>query len=513
MRKIMKGKKIVVVLLALCVLWVASLSLVACGEREEDGSVEVPQKDKAIIYVTALFAGGLYDKETQEAKWEPFKTEIDAAKVMTGEIPISEILEIYDEELPDIVTLVTEALDYTPGSLLWDLTLDNDGNGYNPNVVPANDLPKYMDIDYGVFGIYRNFADNISKKYGDEYDVFVYNQDWRISPAKSAQELENYINRKGYKDVIFMSHSMGAPVVNNYLARSQANRDKVKLYMGFAPATLGSFDALAALACPDVYVNNFLEGVDLSGLPSWININNIVGSFLNGELGDFFRNNQGLMSLVPSWQLIDSDQYDDIYPAISVDDEPITSKEQLYELYASMRWAKYLTPKTQEEKESPDYDGLLYNRVLATEGQPADKDGYRIKDFAANLSDYFDGMFVNGKIASESVNSYYFLGTNMYNTITGMNLTTKTDAQGNVLYDEYGCVQYDYELLTGYGTGKMGDGTVPYYSSIGGNTATPEYISSLGDRLVELSGKNHGIVGCSWDLLGTYVMNLLEQYA
>ena len=157
---------------------------------------------------------------------------------------------------------------------------------------------------------------------------------------------------------------------------------------------------------------------------------------------------------------------------------------------------------------------MRYNRVLAQEGQAKDSDGYRVKDFAANLASYFDNMFIDGKIASEQINSYYFLGTGMANTITGMSLTTKKDADGNVLYDDYGCVQYDYRLLSdGYGSAvKCGDGTVPYYSSIGGNTATAEFIESLGDRLVELDSQNHGMVGVSWDLLGAYVMDLLEQY-
>ena len=501
----MKNKKIIIVLLALCLLAISCFALSACDKDKG--------KDKAIIYVTALFAGGLYDKQTGEAKWEPFKTEVDAAKVMAGEIPMDELMDTFGDELPDILDLVDSALSYEKGTLLWDLTLDNDGNGYNSNVVPTNDLKNYMDIGYGVFGIYRNFVDNISQKYGNDYDVFVYNQDWRISPAKSAEELENYINRKGYKEVVFMSHSMGAPVVNKYLVRSRENRDKVKLYMGFAPATLGSFDALAALACPDTYVDKFLAGMNLQ--ENMLNmIKNMVQNALGGQLGDFFRNNQGLMSLVPSWQLVSSAQYDEQNPAITVDGKAITSKDELYDLYASMRWAKYLTPKSQAMQESEDYDGMLYNRVLAQEGQAKDSDGYRVKDFAANLASYFDNMFIDGKIASEQINSYYFLGTGMANTITGMSLTTKKDADGNVLYDDYGCVQYDYRLLSdGYGSAvKCGDGTVPYYSSIGGNTATAEFIESLGDRLVELDSQNHGMVGVSWDLLGAYVMDLLEQY-
>lgn len=505
----MRTRKIVAICLAICIVVAACVAFVACDKNEKN--------DKAIIYVTALFGGGLYDTEKVEAVWEPFKTEVDAVKVMKGEIAMDELVTHFKSEMSDILGLVSKAISYKEGTLLWDLTLDNEGNSYNPNIAPANGLPKdvngkVMDISYGAFGIYKNFVDNIAAEYGDRYDVLVYNQDWRMSPAKSAAELERFVESNGYKEVIFMSHSMGAPVANNYLARSEENRQKVKLYMGFAPATLGSFDALAAMACPDVYVNNFLGGMDLSGLP--FDINSIVDKVVNGKLGDFFRNNIGLMSLVPSWQLVSSDQYDEDNPAITVDGKAISSKEELYDLYKSMRWAKYLVPRTKQEIKDSD-DGADYARVKAEQGQPQDKDGYRLKDAAANLDKYFDNMFVNGKIASESIeNSYYFLGTGGAKTITNMRLETVRDNDGNPVLDDYGCVKYNYTLVTASGAeDKWGDGTVPYYSSIGGNTATSEYISALGDRLVELDGENHGMVGVDWDLLGPYVTELLKQFA
>ena len=319
----MKANKIIVACVLAGAILFSCFALVSCGDKNE-------KNDKAIVYVTALFGGGLYDTQKNEAVWEPFKTEVDAVKVMKGEMSMNEIVSHFQNELSDILKLVASAVGYKEGSLLWNLTLDNEGNSYNPNIAPANGLPKdasgnVMDVSYGAFGIYKNFVDNIAEKYSNRYDVLIYNQDWRMSPAKSAAELENFIERNGYKEVIFMSHSMGAPVVNNYLARSEANRNKVKLYMGFAPATLGSFDALAAMACPDVYVDNLLGGMDLSGLP--VDVYAIVDSVVNGKLGDFFRNNQGLMSLVPSWQLISSDQYDDDNPAITVDGKAITTKE------------------------------------------------------------------------------------------------------------------------------------------------------------------------------------------
>lgn len=506
----MKTKKAVALHIVAVLLISSLVALSACGEKDD-------KNDKAIIYVTALFAGGLYDEQTGVAKWEPVKSEIDVDAFLKGELSLEQILASFSQkEIADTLMLALDAISYSENTLLWELTLDNDGNGYNPNIVPANDFPKdengnVMDISYGAFGIYRTFANNLKREFGDEYDVLVFNQDWRISPQKSAKALEDYINAKGYEEVVLLSHSMGAPVVNSYLARSKENRDKVSLYAGFAPATLGSFDALAALACPDVYVNNFLSGVDLESLP--VDVNAIVDDVVGGKLGDFFRNNVGLMSLVPSWQLVSSNQYGQGEYAITVDGNPIDSKEALYDLYKGMRWAKYLVPRTQEELEEAEEgdEERLYNRVVATDGQYADEDGYRLKDAAATLDAYFDSLFIDGKIASEQVNSYYFLGTGNTSTITAINLTTVRDDDGNPVKDEYGCVRYDYELVTGYGNGNIGDGTVPYYSSIGGNTATDEFIRSLGNRLVIFEGKDHGTVGISWDLLGSYVVDLIKE--
>lgn len=507
----MRSKKVIVALLIVCIVLCSCLAFVSC-DNETSGK-------KAIIYVTALFAGGLYDNQTQVAKWEPFQTEFDALALMSGELSFEELYALFEEsgEVADVINLAVKAVSYSEGSLLWELTLDNDGVGYNPNIVPANGLPKdvngkVMDISYGAFGLYKPFVDNISAEYGNEYDVMIYNQDWRMSPAKSAAELEEFINSAGYDEVIFMSHSMGGPVVNSYLSRSQQNRDKVKLYMGFAPATLGSFDAFAALSCIDVYLNNFLGGMDLSGLP--FDLNTVVKNVMDGKLGAFFRNNIGLMSLVPSWELISSDQYDEDNPAITIDGKAISSKEELYDFYKSLRWAKYLVERTDAEITLDRKNKAPYKLVAAEEGQPSDSNGNRLKTFASAIDEYYESLFVDGKLASESVNSYYFVGTGVASTITNVELTTLRDEDGNVLYDEYGCVKYEYKLITGGGAAqRCGDGTVPYYSSIGGSTATPEYIAALGDRLIELAGKGHGDVGLSWDLLGDYVMDLLEQYA
>lgn len=478
----MKKKNLTAILLAL-VLIVSAVGFVACND-----DVPAPEPKRGIIYTTALFSGGLYDSETQTAVWEPFRTEFsiyEDAMNEEGALDLGKIMAVLEPEISRVMALVVDAIMYTPGSILYDLTLDQDGNSYNPNIIPANDYPvdkkgRLMDISYGVFGIYKPFVENISERYGDKYEVSVFNYDWRLSPADAGEKLEKYIADKGYDEVILMSHSMGGPVVNSYLSRSEENRNKTKLYMGFAPATLGSFDALAALTCPLEYMERFLSGFLTEETAEEMNIDmdsikSTVAPFLD-TLGDFLFNNIGLMHLVPSYQFLSSAQYEDGNCGIVVDGKALTTKEEIYDFYLTRDWAYYL-----------DEDG---NKIVAGEGDYASPDGYKLKKAAAEIESYYDSLFVDGKLASEYVNSYYVVGTGL-STLTGITYDSETDT---------------YALLTDNGCAKQGDGTVPYYASIGGNT----YSSISSDKIYEIEGSGHMDVGAKWDLLKDFIFEKID---
>lgn len=485
----MKAKKIIAIILAI-VLTVGMLAtLVACNKTAET--------KKAIIYVTALFSGGLYYETTDDngvkynqAIWEPFD-EIDISGFMGGEIDLESLgVDVDDIEgsirnvlnllgFDSVVSLLDAAM-----SIIYDMSLDQDGNSNNPDIVPANYEPRdkdgnIMDISYGVFGVYKPFVDNLKAKYGNDYEVSVFNYDWRYSPADAAAKLEKYINENGYEEVILMSHSMGGPTVNQYLVRSKANRDKVKLYMGFAPATMGSFDALAALTCPIDYLNNMTGGA-LNSIPA--PFNSMVDSIID-SVSDFLFNNIGLMTLVPSYQYLASSQYGDDEAGIYVmrNDETeytaLTSKEDIYNFYMTRDWAYYL-----------DEDG----NKIKDDASPVE---YKLKNTAKNLENYYDSFFINGKFAAETVNSYYFVGTEMGTTLTAMYAKENVDGS------------WTYELKTNTGSEKLGDGTVPYYSSIGGQD--PSDIKE--GHLIEYAGHNHLEVGANWDLLKDDIYRLIDS--
>lgn len=503
-------KKIVAIILIVALLASMLTVLAACNNKDAGNG----KKDKAIIYVTALFSGGLYDSEKNEAVWEPFSKDFqlydyvteDGGLEVEGLIDVLFQSEFYDEEGEDmgLLAYVLDVLTYEKGTLLYDMTLDQDGNPYNANIVPANNSPKdkkgnVMDISCGVFGIYKPFLDGIRETYGKDYEVECFNYDWRYSPADAAAKLEEYINHWGYKEVILMSHSMGAPTVCQYLARSEANREKVKLYMGFAPATMGSYDALCALSCLGAYANNFIAGAGINPSDLPINIDEILAKALTyGGLGDFFFNNMGLMTLTPSWQFYNSDQYADGTYGIYVDGTPITTKEALYDFYETSEWALYRDENGDPYKTEEDISKGIY----------VNKDGYRIKKAVATLADYYDSFYIDtdndgvkDTYVPELINSYYFVGTGLETTITGLNVTT-----GGTPYDYS---DDTYVIVTGANSDMQGDGTVPYYASIGGMKTTE--VKNYQSRIIKYEEKNHLEVGGNYKMLQPKIFELIKE--
>ncbi len=483
-------KKSVKITAIVCVL-VLLLSLFAFAACNKD-------KDKrAIIFVTALFAGGFYDSSTNEAKWDPIKADVDISAIMSGEADMQQVLQdVLDGEEGGIASLLS-MIEWKKGGVLYDLSLDEDGQPLNPDVVPANGMPldedgNVMDVTYGVCWIYKPIYDALYSKYGGGADVVIYNQDWRLSPAQSAAQLERFINDQKYTDVVLMSHSMGGAVVNSYLARSAQNREKVRLNLGFAPAALGSFDALAALSCPLDYLDAMLGSTDNADM-----IKSVVRNVLN-SVGDFLTNNTGLISLVPSWQLLSSAQYEAGAHGITVDGVAISTKEELYNFYKTQPWAYYMV-------DGEDDGVAIKTKTDAKAGQAADPDGKRIKESVGGLENYFDSLFVGGKLAAEAVNSYYFVGSDS-STIVGLDCTTMRDGEGNVMYDSDGNVRYNYTLRYA----RNGDGVVPFYSSIGGSAADVSALEQSG-RLITYQSQSHINVGADWSIMQADAFRLIDS--
>lgn len=444
------------------ILTVVSLAVLGCALW-----YGVRQKPKrGIVIVTALLSGGLVevkDDGTETVVWDP---------VPMDEFPIQEVL-LPDGSLNISTELVTEILNSFENGILDVLDLVTGEDGFinalqvdkNTGKSVRNIKPATSETDshvtYGVLNVYKQTYDSMVAEYGDEAEISVFNYDWRLDNVENGRLLEEYINSKGYDEVILTSHSMGGNVVSCYLARSEENRSKVKLYCAYAPSLLGSVDALAYIEDP----MRLGDMLDIDGIKSMLPdvaagmVDSIVETVLNDVMAEFIRGFTSMYQLFPSPYLMESAQYSHTGSdyMITIDGKPIETREELIEFYASRPWAF-------NEDGEPIY-------VFQKEANGKTR-----------LENFFDSAYVAtdaGLVHSTTlVNTVYFVGTG----ISGRERATYiTDADGNIVLDK---TYNSYD----------GDNMVLVYSATAalGPEAPNAYVIDDG---------SHGPVGISFDAL------------
>ena len=444
------------------ILTVVSLAVFGCALWY--GMRQKPKR--GIVIVTALLSGGLVevkDDGTETVVWDP---------VPMDEFPIQEVL-LPDGSLNISTELVTEILNSFENGIFDALTLVTGEDGFinalqvdrNTGKSVRNIKPATSETDshvkYGVLNVYKQTYDSMVAEYGDEAEVSVFNYDWRLDNVENGRLLEEYINSKGYDEVILTSHSMGGNVVSCYLARSEENRSKVKLYCAYAPSLLGSIDALAYIEDP----MRLGDMLDIDGIKNMLPsaaagmVDSIIETVLNDVMADFIRGFTSLYQLFPSPYLMDSAQYSHTGSdyMITIDGKPIETREELIEFYASRPWAF-------NEDGEPIY-------VFQKEANGKTR-----------LENFFDSAYVAtdaGLVHSTTlVNTVYFVGTG----ISGRERATYiTDAGGNIVLDK---TYNSYD----------GDNMVLVYSATAalGPEAPNAYVIDNG---------SHGPVGISFDAL------------
>lgn len=424
------------------------------------------QPKRGIVIVTALLSGGLVevkDDGTETVVWDP---------VPMDEFPIQEVL-LPDASLNISTELITEILNSFENGILDVLDLVTGEDGFinalkvdkNTGKSVRNIKPATSETDshvkYGVLNVYKQTYDSMVAEYGDEAEISVFNYDWRLDNVENGRLLEEYINSKGYDEVILTSHSMGGNVVSCYLARSEENRAKVKLYCAYAPSLLGSVDALTYIEDP----MRLGDMLDIDGIKSMLPdvaagmVDSIVETVLNDVMAEFIRGFTSMYQLFPSPYLMESAQYSHTGSdyMITVDGTPIKTREELIGFYASRPWAF-----------NEDGEPIFVFRKEA--------------NGKTRLENFFDAAYVAtdaGLVHSTTlVNTVYFVGTG----ISGRERATYiTDEDGDIVLDR---TYNSYD----------GDNMVLVYSATAalGPEAPNAYVIDNG---------SHGPVGISFDAL------------
>jgi hypothetical protein len=181
------------------------------------GCDETKTEKKAMILIHGILGGAMYDVDSGEAVWA------------MDMVSTSEIMAMVSN-----LSTLTEML-----------SLDENGESvHNLRVANMNDERG----SYTMLSMFEPLYTSLEEAYGDEYDVIVWQYDWRKDNIQSAVELQSFINDNGYDKVMFFTHSMGGNVVSQYLTMSEDNRNKVELFVPFS-TPFGILHTLVVLAC------------------------------------------------------------------------------------------------------------------------------------------------------------------------------------------------------------------------------------------------------------------------
>lgn len=230
-----------VVMLIICIL-IGCLS--GCGQvkkekkiKSEKGSETISKttlsdsKDKkAIIVVPGISGSILYEKNTRKAVWafENVEDTVNSMKTINNDDPKKGLTLACDEDgKPYYDFAVAEPGDMTR----WDYGVSKQGVGNADTLRP--------------------FVEGLKERYGEEYDVFVWQYEWRLSHESAAQMLKSYIKDHKYNKIILISHSMGGNVCSQFLADSEDNRKMVEMFIPVCSPFLGAPAAIYLIANPD----------------------------------------------------------------------------------------------------------------------------------------------------------------------------------------------------------------------------------------------------------------------
>jgi pimeloyl-ACP methyl ester carboxylesterase len=296
-------------------------------------------ENKAIILLPGLFASGLYDTATGKGVWDPlesldirFGDIYDGAGInLTGIAPLMEKEIVFNE----VMKILDNGGKGAPDSLFNLMAINEDGT---PAVSTLEAVPfaSSSRLRYGVVNAQKDMYDFFQTQYGEEYDVQVFNYDFRLDNRESARRLEEFINSKHYQEIILVSHSNGGEVAAGYLARSEANRSKVKKYLSYNSPYYGSFSAIDILED----IEGMVEGMtDMIGgmIPgAQALITNIVQNQALRLL-----NMWPVFQLLPSYELL-TQEYGGEQAGYFIDGEYVhfANQEELWEFYCSRPWAK-----------------------------------------------------------------------------------------------------------------------------------------------------------------------------
>lgn len=308
---------------------------------------------RAMIILPGLFGSGLYDTATGDYIWDNFEGADDVSFSMLMNEDGINMAGAFELILnPVVMAELAKILDNdgagTPDSLLNMMAMNPDGSSTIPTIerVPWTDESRFR---FGVVNAQKDMWQSLYDRYGDTYDVQVFNYDFRKDTRYNADKLEEYINEMNYKEVILLAHSNGGPVVATYLAKSVENRNKVSKFVSYDSPLLGSLAGISILENVEGMIAGIKDVLPTEGPLS--GIGDKIDSVFSSQFLKLI-NMWTPYQLLPSYELF-SAEFEGEQVGIYLDGERLNfeSQEELWNFYCTRPWAKVdgeLRPAMQE---------------------------------------------------------------------------------------------------------------------------------------------------------------------
>ncbi|MDD4839725.1 MAG: hypothetical protein PHE93_03525 [Clostridia bacterium] len=319
----MNFKRIFALVLAVAIILASSTMLFACNSSTtKTGAVYnenwTPEKKQAMLLIPGLMASSFYNLDEEnygEELWggtgffnlisNYFSPQLDKLN--------SDFDALYPNEDFSSNVEYVDAKNAIIQQILNGLLVCDDNGIPNKQIGISNMSSSER---FASFNGMKYVYDILFPLYSDQYDIIVWQYDWRGSVDNAGDELARFIDQCGYEKVQFFTHSLGSIVVANWL-QEKNHRDMTELFVPFGGPFLGSMDA----------VTNLFSDTTESGM-----IADLLSSFnLSVDLTQVTTTMPSVYQLLPFTQFFDSTGYESESP-IKLNGENTTFEDFYNEL-------------------------------------------------------------------------------------------------------------------------------------------------------------------------------------
>lgn len=452
-------KKFFAIVLALAIISTFVAAFAGCKKEEPK---------KAMLLLHGIGEGCLYNSETDQP-----------------------VFCITDFNTQEIGNLITGVISTDPNVALLDLLpVNEDGS------LKDGDLIRPADMDdptgqYVMANLMKPLYEKLVADYGDEYEVVIWQYDWRLHTDVIADKLEAYIASQGYEKIMLFTHSMGGLVASSFF-KKESNRSMTELFVPFSTPFFGAIDTTYLMyegliaAIPEMINQFFVPIPDNQLIKSMLSLLDLEDEDYNEEgVPNPSAMFEGLMEKLESPAIkmlmgtigIDTAEIFDIFKDLA---------KNLVSLYNLFPNEAFFDSPLYGDGSCFTYDGAdkSYQEFLGIfETDPylaamTHMENDELKPTLANLTEYQESLMPNGEQISGLVNTFYVQGSGV-----------KTLKTVNALSD--GTASYDYFTY--------GDGLVSVWSGTAGlltGDETEAELAALADK-VYISDGGDGRTGTS----------------